>query len=182
MKMCSNTFHPLSLKCVCVCVCTIFLCPPLHNTAGWTWWLFSFIHFLYPLIPIQGHGWGWSLSQLSLGERQGTTWTGRQSITGLIAFFFSWKLPHYPVRKVPALVLTWKILKCWFCIKTTSWPSKMMNSNDSTGKPQVFYFHLHNTLVTAVLGFQNSITTWCSPVTPLFCEILYSIVYFKISA
>ena len=25
---------------------------------------------------------GWSLSQLSLGERQGTPWTGRQSITG----------------------------------------------------------------------------------------------------
>jgi len=25
---------------------------------------------------------GWSLSQLSLGERRGTTWTGRQSITG----------------------------------------------------------------------------------------------------
>jgi len=35
-------------------------------------------HFLYPLNPTQGRG-GWSLSQLSLGERQVTPWTGHQS-------------------------------------------------------------------------------------------------------
>jgi len=44
--------------------------------------LYPSIHFLYPLTPIQGHRVGWSLSQLSLGERQGIPWTGRQSITG----------------------------------------------------------------------------------------------------
>ena len=31
-------------------------------------------------------GGGWSLSQLSLGERQGTPWTGRQSSTGSTNF------------------------------------------------------------------------------------------------
>ena len=40
------------------------------------------IHLLYLLNPTQGCWGGWSLSQLSLGERQGTPWTGRQSITG----------------------------------------------------------------------------------------------------
>ncbi|KAK2826272.1 hypothetical protein Q5P01_020486 [Channa striata] len=32
-------------------------------------------------LNITGH-WGWSLSQLPLGERQGTHWTGHQSISG----------------------------------------------------------------------------------------------------
>jgi len=44
--------------------------------------LHSSIHFLYPLHPSFRSRWGWSLSQRSSGERQGTPWTGRQSITG----------------------------------------------------------------------------------------------------
>ena len=40
------------------------------------------IHFLYPLNPLVGSRGGWSLSQRSLGEKQGTPWTGHQSITG----------------------------------------------------------------------------------------------------
>ena len=40
------------------------------------------IHFLYPLNPSVGSRGGWSLSQRSSGERWGTPWTGRQSITG----------------------------------------------------------------------------------------------------
>ena len=40
------------------------------------------IHFLYPLNPSVGLRGGWSLSQRPLGERRGTPWTGRQSITG----------------------------------------------------------------------------------------------------
>ena len=40
------------------------------------------IHFLYPLNPLVGSLGGWSLSQLSSGERRGIPWTGRQSITG----------------------------------------------------------------------------------------------------
>ena len=40
------------------------------------------IHFLYPLNP-SVRSWGCrSLSQRSLGEKRGTPWTGRQSITG----------------------------------------------------------------------------------------------------
>ena len=39
------------------------------------------IHFLYPLNPTLGMRGAWSLSQLSLGERQGTPWTDPQSIT-----------------------------------------------------------------------------------------------------
>jgi len=45
-------------------------------------YLFPSIHFLYPFNPSVGSRGGWSLSQRSLGERQGTPWTGRQSITG----------------------------------------------------------------------------------------------------
>ena len=37
------------------------------------------IHFLNPSVGSRG---GWSLSQRSSGERWGTPWTGRQSITG----------------------------------------------------------------------------------------------------
>jgi len=37
------------------------------------------IHHLYPLNPLVGSRGGWSLSQWSSGERQGTPWTGRQS-------------------------------------------------------------------------------------------------------
>ena len=40
------------------------------------------VHFLYPLNPSVGSRGGWSFSQRSSGERQGTPWTGRQSITG----------------------------------------------------------------------------------------------------
>ena len=40
------------------------------------------IHFLYPLNPSVGSRGGWSLAQGSSGERRGTPWTGRQSITG----------------------------------------------------------------------------------------------------
>ena len=40
------------------------------------------IHLLYPLNPSVGLRGGWSLSQQSLGERRGSPWTGRQSITG----------------------------------------------------------------------------------------------------
>ena len=40
------------------------------------------IHFLFPLNPSVGSRGGWSLSQRSSGERQGTCRTGRQSITG----------------------------------------------------------------------------------------------------
>ena len=36
----------------------------------------------YRLIRRSGRGGGWSLSQQSSGERRGTPWTGRQSITG----------------------------------------------------------------------------------------------------
>lgn len=32
--------------------------------------------------PVKGHGICWRQFQLSLGERQGTPWTGRQSVTG----------------------------------------------------------------------------------------------------
>ena len=39
------------------------------------------IHFL-PLNPLVGSRGGWSLSQQSSGERRGTPWTDRQSITG----------------------------------------------------------------------------------------------------
>ena len=39
------------------------------------------IHFL-PLNPSVGSRGGWSLSQRSSGDRWGTPWTGRQSITG----------------------------------------------------------------------------------------------------
>ena len=39
------------------------------------------IHFL-PLNPSVGSRGGWSLSQQSSGERRGTPWTDRQSITG----------------------------------------------------------------------------------------------------
>ena len=39
------------------------------------------IHFLYPINPSVGLRGGWSLSQRSSGERRGTPWTGRQSIT-----------------------------------------------------------------------------------------------------
>ena len=42
----------------------------------------SSIHYLYLLNPVWGWGRGWSLSLLSSGERRGTPWTGRQSITG----------------------------------------------------------------------------------------------------
>jgi len=38
--------------------------------------------FYTRLIRRSGHGGGWSLSQRSSGERRGTPWTGRQSITG----------------------------------------------------------------------------------------------------
>jgi len=40
------------------------------------------IHFLYPLNPLVRSRGGGSLSQQSSGERRGTPWTGRQSITG----------------------------------------------------------------------------------------------------
>ena len=40
------------------------------------------IHFLYALNPSVGSWGGWSLSQRSSGERQGTPWKGHQSITG----------------------------------------------------------------------------------------------------
>ena len=40
------------------------------------------IYFLYLLNPSIGSRGGWSQSQQSLGERQGTPWTGHQSITG----------------------------------------------------------------------------------------------------
>ena len=39
------------------------------------------IHFL-PLNPSVGSRGGWSLSQQSSGDRRGSPWTGRQSITG----------------------------------------------------------------------------------------------------
>ena len=42
----------------------------------------TYIRFLYPLNPSVGSRGGWSLSQRSSGERRGTPWTGRQSITG----------------------------------------------------------------------------------------------------
>jgi len=48
---------------------------PLNNAV----WLRVVFIKLYPLNPTQG---GWSLSQLSLSERRGAPWTGRQSITG----------------------------------------------------------------------------------------------------
>ena len=41
----------------------------------------SSIHFL-PLDPSVGSRGGWSLSQQSSGERRGSPWTDRQSITG----------------------------------------------------------------------------------------------------
>ena len=43
--------------------------------------LVTSIHFL-PLNPSVGSRGGWSLSQQSSGDRRGTPWTGRQSITG----------------------------------------------------------------------------------------------------
>ena len=38
--------------------------------------------FLYPFNPTVGSWGGWSLSQRSSGERRGSPWTSRQSITG----------------------------------------------------------------------------------------------------
>jgi len=43
--------------------------------------IYTSIHFLHQLNPIQDSQEGWSLCQLSLGERQGTPRTHRQSIT-----------------------------------------------------------------------------------------------------
>ena len=47
-----------------------------------SWKMYPSIHFLYPLNPWVVSRGGWSLSQRSKGERRGTPWTGRQSITG----------------------------------------------------------------------------------------------------
>jgi len=68
-------------------------------------WVFSFlftyfptsIHpFFKPAYSNLGSRGGWSLSQQSLGERRGTPWTGRQSITG----------PHRDRRDTQPCMLT----------------------------------------------------------------------------
>ena len=59
------------------------------------------IHFLYSLNPLVRSRGGWSLSQWSLGERRGTPWTGRQSITG----------PHRDKRDKQPHTLTRTILE-----------------------------------------------------------------------
>ena len=53
------------------CYPKAFLCPSVN--------IHPSIYYLEPLIPCRG---GWSRSQLTLGERRGTPWTGRQTITG----------------------------------------------------------------------------------------------------
>ena len=54
------------------------------------------IDFLYLLNPSVGSQGGWSLSQRSSGERWGTPWTGRQSITG----------PHWDKQNKQPCMLT----------------------------------------------------------------------------
>ena len=60
---------------------------------NWIWYLF----FLNQTPPVGSRG-GWSLSQRSSGERRGTPWTGRQSITG----------PHRDKRDTQPHTLTLK--------------------------------------------------------------------------
>jgi len=81
------------VSCCKVLVCTAHSGKRLnqiYNTFTWTSPVFMCkkkaeynpsIHFLYPLNPSVGSRGGWSLSQRSSGERRGTPWTGRQSIT-----------------------------------------------------------------------------------------------------
>jgi len=67
-----NTYKPLLLSCIHFLFLFPYILIFIHPS----------IHFLYPLNPSVGSRGGWSLSQQSSGERRGTPWTRRQSITG----------------------------------------------------------------------------------------------------